>query len=324
MNKIRMNISIAMLTALVFMQTNCSAAGWSFQLLNSFNFTKSNLTLENLDHRRDYRGTAVTTDWTANRKFTTFLLTPEVIWQSPDCPVYLLAAGSYGWVFDGHVKRDPLKWEVNGTEKGFVLEAGYIMDVCKRFSFLPHIGFYWDRTDIRLSDQKETRPNPTCYISHNGDRISNLIYTPYIGFQLDFATELWNCEKIQISTLYDIGYWGSGHAKTRVRHTVINDTGASSRYGNRIKYEDMFYQNWLVALAYNFTKYWRGAVEFNYYSFYNTHKLPVKLSRNRDIVRQGQFTRSQFHVASEAVSRTYSIVFLINYSFGGTEGVFIR
>jgi hypothetical protein len=322
MTTINKSFSLAML-AVLLAHTSCLAAGWSFQLNNSFNFTKANLTVEHLDRCR-YEGTAATTDWTSSRNFTTFLLSPELIWQSPDYPVYALATGSYGWLFDGQLKNDPLKWDVDGTEKSFTLEFGGVVNVCQRFTFLPHLGFYWDLVDTRLKKQRETRPNPTCYISNNGNRSSTLFYVPYMGFEIDFTTELWNCRKVQISTLYDIGYWGSGHIRNTVPSTVITNTPANSRYGSHVTYSNMFYQNWLVALVTDFSKQWRGAIEFNYYTFYNTHKLPVKLKHNRAIVESGQFTRTQYHVASEAYIRTISLVFVLNYSFGGSEGAFIR
>lgn len=324
MSNFRISLSKAILTAVLPMlsiQTSCLAS-WSFQLNNSFNFTKANQTIEHLDRNR-YIGTAVTTDWSSSRNYTTYTLTPEVIWQSADIPVYVLASGSYGWLFEGHLKADPLKWNVDGTEKGFTVEFGYIMDVCKRFSFLPHVGFYWDQTDTRLKNQRETRPNPTCYISRNGTRTSNLFYVPYIGFELDFTTLLCNCEKVQVSTLFDLGYWGAGHARTTVPRTFITDSPATSLYGSRITYSNMFYHNWLLAFSYEVTKQWRGALEFNYYASYNTHKLPVKLKHNKEIVRSGQFTRSQYHRASEVNARTFGVVLVLNYSLGG-EGAFIR
>lgn len=321
MSKIRFSLSMAMIVAiLMFSHPSCWAT-WSFQLNNNFNFSKGNLTIENLDRHR-YIGTAVTTDFTASRDFFTYLLTPEVIWTSPDWHIYATVNGSYGWLFDGKVKKDPLQWKVDGTEKQFNVEVGYIMDVCGRFNFLPHTGFFWDRIDTRLKHQQETRANPICYMTNNGNRTRTLFYFPYIGFELNFNKSLPNCKTVQLSMTYDIGY-GGGHGRNTVPFTVIADAPANSRYGSHIKYRDMIYQNWNLTFAYEFAKRWIVGLELDYYTIYNTHKLPVKLSHNRAIVQSGQFTRSQYHVVSEAITQTYGVTFVLNYSFGG-EGILIR
>lgn len=326
-----MRLSLAVMTAMLLTHSSGWASGsldftnlngWSVEVKNSFNFGRGDATIEHLDRHR-FKGTAATTEWTASRDLYTYLITPEVIWENPDWHVYATASVDYGWLIDGKSKNNPLKWNLHGTEWGFSFEVGYIMDVCKRFTFLPHIGFSWDETRVRLRHQKETHINPTCFRSQNGNRITTLIYYPYIGFELDFGTTLWNCKKVQVSMTYDIGY-GAGHSRTSVRHPVINDSPATSRLGNHFKMRDMIYQDWEVAFTYEPAKHWRVALEFDYSIYYNTHKLPLKFRNNDAIVRSGQFTRSQFHRVSDLTLQTYSLTLVLNYSFGDKEGAWIR
>gem|GEM_PF-6465154 len=332
MNKSRMRLSIAVMTAilhLILMPSSLvgwsfdsnSLAGWSFEVKNGFSFGRGDTTVEHLDRNR-YKGTAVTTEWTAGRNLCTYLITPEVIWQNADWHVYATANVDYGWLIDGKFKNNPLEWKAHGSEWGFSFEAGYVLNVCKRFTLLPHIGFTWDETRYRFKHQKETHINPTCFRSQNGNRNTTLIYYPYIGFELDFTTTLWNCKKIQISLEYNVGY-GAGHGRTSVRHPIINDSPATSRLANHTKYRDMIYQDFELAFAYGLTDHWRVALELDYSVYYNTHKLPLKFKHNDALVREGQFTRSQYHRVSDVILRNYTATLVLNYSFG-TEGTWIR
>lgn len=321
MSKIRVSLSIAMLMAMLQVTPSNCWASWSFELGQAFTFSKNSATIENLD-KGNYEETQVTTAWTKGRDVN-YSLIPEVIWQNSDWNVYGLLSGTYGWTYSGKQIGDALEFNTDGTTKGFSLEAGYIMDIDKRFTILPHVGYNWALADIRLKHQRERRPNPICFISQNGNRISSLIYYPYIGVEFDWVTELCCSKTIQFALLYNFGFLGAGHLRNSVPYTFITDSGATSRFGSLVKYRDLINHTMEFEMVYEFAKQWRGALEFSYSMTYNTHKLPIRYKHNKEIVKQGQFTASQYHVMSQTTLQQIAVIFVLNYSLSG-EGVFVR
>lgn len=314
---LKFKLTILFLSGLGF---NSCYANFTFVLRDSFNFTKNNYTIEHLD-KNEYKKAAYTSDWRATREFSTYLLDGRVIWSDPS-HFYALLGLNYGWVLGGKNIEGPNRWDVCGHATGFKVEAGYIMDVCGCFNFIPSLGFRYALTHTEIKHQRTIHSNPNCYAHRSGDKTDSLLYFPFIGFELASSTQITDCEKIQLALGYELGY-GGGHSHVKVPHIIITDNPATSRYGSHVKFRDMVYQQFSLATSYAFAKHWQVGLEFDYSTTYNTHRLPVRLQHNERIIKAGQYTRSQRHVMSQNFYQTFSVVLGIAYSFGEGGGTWI-
>lgn len=321
MYKFRNSFSKTIL-AVVLLASNSCWAGFIFELQNSLNFAKTDVTIENLD-RGDFKETACTTDWTSNKEFLTYLLNGELIYVDSRLPFYAKFAANYGWVINGRVIQYPLNWDADGYEKGCTFEAGYIIDVNQRFKFIPHIGFEYDTFHTKIKHQHFNHTSPNSFVDQSGNKSNTTLYYPYIGVELDFTSRFYDCYDIQFSTTYEIGYV-SGHGGKKVPHFFVTDDPNTSRYGSHIKYRDMISHFFEVTASYKLSKKWQIGVEGAYDIVYNTHKLPFKLQRNEEIVETGQFTPTQYHVVSDYTAQTYSLIFTLVYNFSGEGGTYLR
>lgn len=297
------------------------SGNFSFELLQSFGFSKSTATIENLDHC-NFEGTQATTGWTATKEFTTYTLIPELIWLDSCTNIYVEVAARYGWVLGGKSISYPQRWDINGYRTGYKIEVGYIMNVYKRFNFIPFIGFTSNSLHTKIKHHKFTHKNPSSFISQNGNTSHTTLYFPYIGIELDFTKKFCNNNDIQISVEYNFGY-GGGNGYDKVPHCFITDDPSTSRYGSRTKYRDIVSHDFEIAFSHSFAKKWTVALELDYGISYNTHKLPVKFQHNRAIVEAGQFTPSQYHVVSDYVAHAYAVLVAVVYNFSGESGAFI-
>lgn len=321
MYNFRKLISKAILAGLLPMTT--AFADLSFFLDQSFNFTKTSATIENLDHGK-FSGTQATTGWKETRNLTTYLIAPEVVWiDSKRTNIYVKLQGNYGWVTDGQFYNYPLRWDIDGDTKGFDIESGYLKKVNDRFTLIPFVGFEYTVNDTKIKHQHFVHTSPDSFISQNGTKTRTDLWFPYIGIEIDFNTPLWCNQNLQYSISYQIGY-GGGHGRDRVHHTIITDNPSTSRFGSHIKYEDMISHDFEVAAFYNVGKGWLIGLEFDYNTTYNTKKLPLKYKHNREIVKAGQFTPSQYHRVSETISQTYSVILSAIYNFSGESGVVVK
>lgn len=290
----------------------------SFKLDNSIEFTKSNLTVEHLDHG-NFRGTAATTDWIANKEFKTFVLKPELYWVGKK--FYVLGAVNYGWVLSGNTCSYPQAWDDNGHTKGFEVETGYIISFHDRFKLVTYVGYEYQISNTKLKHQHLTHSSPQSFISQNGNRSETLLYNPYIGIEFDFKARLWGCHDMQFLVSYQFGY-RAGHGRNKVHDTVITDNPNTSRYGSTIKFRDIISHEFEVAGFYPLGKHWQIGLELDYFTAYNTHRLPLKLHHNEEIVEAGQYTRSQFHKVNDYNTQTFSIILAVIYNFsGGTQTI---
>lgn len=321
MNKFGNSFSKTILATVLLISNSCWA-GFTFELENIFNFTKTDMTVENLD-RGEFEGTACTTGWTSNREFVTYLLNAELIYMDSTLPIYVKVAADYGWVINGRVIEYPLSWDAEGHENDYNFETGYIMDVNKRFKFIPHIGFEYDAVRAKITNQHFTASNPSSFVDQSGNGSSTTLYYPYIGVELDFTSRIWNRYDLQFSTTYEIGFVNGSDHKT-VPYFFVTDDPSTSRYGSHIKYRDMISQNFEIAVAYNLNKKWQINIEGAYNIIYNTHKLSLDLDGNEEIVEAGQFTPSQYHVVSDYTTRGYALLFSLVYQFSGEGGTYVR
>ncbi len=295
-------------------------ADFSFKLNDLVTFSKTSQTIEHLDHD-DFEGTAATTDWIANREFVTYLIQPELIWMNKE--FYVKAVGTYGWVLTGNVCKYPLGWHGNGNTKGLDLEVGYMMDICKRFTFIPFIGFVYNIAYVESNHQHLLHNNPDSFLSQNGTRSYTTLYYPYIGIEFDFKTHIWEKHDLQCFLSYQFGY-GGGHGRTRVPHTFITDNPATSRYGSNTKYRNIISNEVEIGAFFAVDKYWQIGLELDYLVSYNARKLPLKLQHNKKIVKAGQYTPSQYHRVSDYTSQAFSVIFSVIYSFSGKGGTIVR
>jgi hypothetical protein len=322
MNKLKNRFSITLLIALLTMVTirdDCSA-DLSAKLLNAWGFTRTTTTIEHLDHGH-YHNTQVTSGWNSSR-YTTFTVSPEVIWTINPINTYVKLLANVGWVIDGRNIEYPLRWDLDGDTRGFGVEVGYIWDVCGLFSLLPCVGFDYDIYDLKLQNQEFSHRNIGSYIRQNGNKSHTLLYFPYIGFEVDFKSKLFNEYDVQYSVSYNLGY-GGGHNRNSVNHTVITDLPSTTRNGNYTKYRDLIQHDLEFTVDYSPSKKWVVSLEFDYNIYYNTHKLPLKYNHNSDLVAAGQYTHSQYHRVSDLVSHEYSLIFEIVYNLSGDGGTFI-
>lgn len=316
MDKLIKHFSIALLMVLGGSHNPCSA-DVSLKLYNSFSFTKSTSTIEHLDHK-NYINTQVTSGWTEAKEVTTYAITPELLWFINSINTYVECAVNYGWVLGGRNKNYPFRWDIDGDTKGCAIETGYLLDVCERFTFIPHVGFNYNVLDTKIKHQEFSNNNIGSFISQNGNKTHTSLYSPYIGFEIEFKSKI--CDKdIQCSFDYSLGYI-TGHGRTKVHHVVITDLASTSRYGSHVKYRDIISQDFEFSIAYSPAKKWVLALEFDYNYYYNTKKLPLKLQRNKELVAAGQFTASQFHRVSDLVAHSYAIIFVIGYRLSGEGG----
>lgn len=325
MKQIRNGFSIAMLMAFLPMMLafNTCRADLRLELVDSFNFTKSSATIENQD-RDKFEGTALTTGWSSNKKIFTYQMTAEAIWID-DSHFYGLLAGSYGWVLGGKAIEYPLNWNINGHVKGFGVEVGYILNVCKNFDFIPHFGFSYGITNTKIKSQHYFHTSPNCIINRDGNKSHTLLYSPYIGLEVAFQSTFCNKYKVSFSAAYDFGY-GSGRGRNTVPHFILTDDPGTSQYGSRVTYHDIITHHFDIAAGHSFADHWQVFLELGYSTSYNTHKLPVKLQHNQQIVNSGQFTRTQYHVMSDFNSQTYSVILGLVYKFSaeGSSDLLVR
>ncbi len=304
------------------LSSNICWADFSFELQNSFNFTKTNVATENLDKKK-FEGTAATTGWRSNKEFTTYLLNGELVYVNTDLHFYAKVAAAYGWLVSGKVIEYPLRWSVDGHENDYEFETGYIMDVCKRFTFIPHAGFAYDKYHTKIRHQHFSHTSPDCYADQSGNKSTTTFYNPYVGIELDFTSRFCDCYDVQFTTTYEIGYV-YGRGRNTLPYFFVTDDPNTSRYGNHIKYRDMLSHFFEVTASYSLTKKWQIGIDLAYQTIYNTHKLPFKLQRNKEIVKTGQFTPTQNHQVSDYISQEYSIIFSLVYNISGEGGAYIR
>lgn len=294
----------------------------TFEFQTEVDFTKTTMTTDNLDHRC-FEGTNYTGAWTDNKNFTTYVLNGQVIWVPTDTQFYGLVSGSYGWIGTGRVDNYPLQWYSRGHTEELQGEVGYIMNVCDRFKFIPHVGFDYNVVRTHLSHQREAHKNPTSFVSQNGNKSKTTFYSPYLGFEVDFTSRFFDCTDIQFQLSYDLGYiYGQG--KDTVHHFLATDQVASSRYGRHIKYRDLISHDFQVGAAYALCEKWLVGLTLEYEMIYNTHNLSTKLERNQALVKAGQFTKSQYHEISDYFSQNYAITLSLIYNFSGKGGTWIR
>ncbi len=309
---------LTLLLATLLPVSTCSAE-LSFRLNQFFTFTKTNNIIEHLDHDK-FVFTACTTDWTSSRDFTTYILEPEFIWVNKSKTWYAKASGNYGWVISGKVKTYPIVWNVDGNTKGFYIETGYIKNMYDRFDLIPFIGYQYDVYDTKIKHQHFNHETPDSFVSQNGNKNRTTLWFPYIGIEIDFKSRLLTCVDIQYAISYQIGY-GGGHGRNKVPFFFVTDNPATSRYGNHIKFRDMINHDFEIAAFYAVTKSWQIGLEFDYNITYNTHRLPVKLQRNREVVKSGQFTPTQYHRMNDYVAQNYSLILGVIYNFGGESTI---
>ena len=324
MSKISSNFSKIILMAIAPMAL-AFQAGWAtllFEFNNEIYFSKTNISSENLD-RCNFEGTAPTSNWKASKEFTTYILQGEVIYIDKCTNLYGKFAANYGWVLDGKVIQYPLRWNADGTTKGFDFEVGYIMDVCERFKFIPQIGFQGTNLRTKIKNQRDAHNTPDCYADQSGNKSHSTLFNPYIGAEIDFTAKFCDCYDVQFSLSYDLGYV-YGHGRDTTPYFFTTDDPDTSRYGSRIKYRDMISHDFELAAAYNVNKNWQVALEFDYNITYNTHDLHYRLERNDEIVETGQFTPSQYHVVNDYVNQNFGIIFNLIYNFSGEGGTYIR
>lgn len=304
--------------------TPCSA-DLSLKVNDYLSFSKTSATIEHLDHD-NYRGTAESSAWVQEKEFISYILEPELIWvgdiKKTKAKYYILGAGLYGWLIDGKRVSYPLGWSVEGNQWGVILETGYIMNVSDRFRFIPYIGFEYNRYFTKIKHQHLLEKNPESFVSQNGTKSHVSQYYPYIGVEVDFKTKI--CKKdLQCLASYQFGF-GAGHGTNKVHDTIITDDPNTSRYGTETKFRNMVTHEFEVATFYSVNKHWQVGLELDYFITYNTSKLPYKLDHNKEIVKAGQYLRSQFHRVSDFTSQTFNIIFSVIYNFSGEPSVVVK
>lgn len=310
---------LIVLLQIVFLHNHCSG-DLAYELSNAFVFSKTTTTVEDLDHGK-YNETQVTTGWTSNKEVSYFVLSPELIWTIKPISTYLKGSVGYGWQLGGKSISYPLRWDIEGYLKEFNIESGYLWDVNKAFTFIPLAGLNYTFTSAKIKHQKLFHSSINSFISQDGNRTQTSLYSPYIGFEIDFKSKFYNKYDVQFSFNYNVGY-GWGHGRTKVHHHVITELPSTTRNGSHVKYRDILTHDLEFAVAYSPYKNWTVALEFDYNITYNTHNLPLKLNHHRELVEANQFTRSQHHVVSDFVSHQYGVYLNVVYGSEG-EGAYI-
>lgn len=296
--------------------------GFIFELQDSFFFTKNNQTVEHLDHG-NFEGTAATTDWTANKKFTAYVISAKALYLDKCTNLYGLVRVNYGWIEGGRVLSYPLRWDSDGYSKGYALEVGHTMDVCGLFNFNPYVGFLYGIVNTTIKNQHFAHVSPDSFVKQNGNKSRTALGFPYVGIEIDFKTRFRDWYDVNFFASYQFGY-GSGHGTNTVPHFFVTDNPATSRYGSRVKFRDLINQDFEIGAFYSFAKNWSIGLKLDYNATYNTHKLPLKLQRNSEIVEAGQYTPSQYHVVSDYTSQSFGIIFSLVYNLDGEGGAYIR
>lgn len=309
-------IAFAALLLATFTFTACWAS-LDLRIVDSFNFSKSSSTIQNLD-TNNFQGTAFSSDWSSTQEYTTYSIRAVAIWLNECTHFYGLAHGSYGWVIDGDQLDYPLHWDLDGNTQEAQIEIGYIYNVCNRFDFIPHIGYSYEKINSKFKHQKEIKPNPSSFSDRNGNKTHQWLFAPYIGLELAFQPTFCNCFKVEISAKYEL-YYGYGRGRTTVREFFVTDDPNTSLYGNHVKFRDIISHEIGLYIGHKFSDCFKAYLEFDYVNTYNTHNLPVKLQHNKQIVASGQFTPSQYHVMSDYNYETYSIRLGLSYTFGATK-----
>lgn len=334
MDKFRLTAFLALLLPVA-----SSFADVFFKLEDGFAFTKTNFTVEHLD-RGNFEGTACTTDGKSDKEFITYLVVPELFWIDSDLNMYAKVKASYGWLTTGKVNSPPLRWNVDGHEKEFELEMGYIQNVCDRFELVPFVGFEYNTFHTKIHHQHFGHSNPSSFVSQNGNKSDLTLYFPYVGLAFDFESRFWSCHKVLFSIGYQFGY-GRGHSRESVPDHLhspgicagsccedacdpplgpITDNPATSRYGSYAKFRGMINHDFELEAFYEIAEGWQIGLQLDYNITYNTHKLPLKYKHNKEIVIEGQYTPTQYHRITDFTTQTYSILFSIVYNFSGKNG----
>lgn len=280
---------------------------------NAYRQDRISADVEDLD-TEDYEATGYSSSWSAVKKLRIYQIGAYSIWEDKCSHIFAHIRGRYGWMLSGTNVSYPLHWDIDGHTADILAEVGYVYNICDCFDFIPLIGYSYDSIHYKITNQHFGHTAPIDYIDRSGNKYNLILYAPYIGFNFRFDTCLCNRYNINILTGYEFHY-GSGRGKVTVPEFILTNDPNTSNYGSHTKFRNVITHEFHIYGDYAINNCWSVGLGFEYYATYNTHKNRLRLQHNDEIVDEGQFTPTQYHVYNNLYYQSYLVNLVLTYHF---------